>query len=156
MYTTYRLTNIHRKKELIIRKIKNTHLEDKHKDDEEIALENQYIEDSEDNQNPDNKTTNTKICPNFVLTINKKTWTMSDGGEMKTEFPASTCKLIKPQKDKPVIVSCRGYVQFCDKKELDKKKESRKGEDKSENESKIAIEIKKVKKNQKQKKEEGE
>jgi len=82
---------------------------------------------------------------------------MSDGGEMKTEFPASTCKLIKPQKDKPVIVSCRGYIQFCDKKELDKKKENRKGEDKSENESKIAIEIKKVKKSQKIKKnKEGE
>jgi len=75
---------------------------------------------------------------------------MSDGGEMKTEFPASTCKLIKPQKDKPVIVSCRGYIQFCDKKEIEKKKENKKGEGK--NESKIAIEIEKVKKSQKQNK----
>jgi len=75
---------------------------------------------------------------------------------MKTEFPASTCKLIKPQKDKPVIVSCRGYIQFCDKKEIEKKKENKKGEGKNESESKIAIEIKKVKKNQKIKKDEKE
>jgi len=52
---------------------------------------------------------------------------MSDGGEMKTEFPASTCKLIKPQKDKPVIVSCRGYIQFCDKDNVNNKN-NKKGE----------------------------
>jgi len=68
---------------------------------------------------------------------------------------SDTCKLIKPQKDKPVIVSCRGYIQFCDKKEIEKKKENRKSEDK--NDSNLAIEIKKVKSNQKQnKKDEGE
>jgi len=78
---------------------------------------------------------------------------MNDGGELYIEIPASTCKDIKGTKDKPnVIVGCRGYVQYCDKKELEKKKKDKE----NKNESKLALEIEKVKKNQKQSKKEGE
>ena len=149
MYTTNRKPN--RKKELIIRKSKNTNLDKKYIDDEE--LEKQYIE-NEDEDNPNNTpSTNNNICPNFILNIIEKEWIASYGEKIYGEFPASTCKLIKPQKDKSVIVSCCGYVKDCDKKELEKKKKDK--ENKSE--SKIALEIEKVKKNQKQnKKDEGE
>ena len=151
MYTTNRDTN--RKKVKIIRKPKNTQLEDKHKDDEELELEKQYIEnDNEDNLN-NNPSTNNNICPSFVINIIKKTWTASYGEKIYGEFPASICKDIKPPKDRPyVIVSCCGYIKECDKKELEKKKKDKE----NKNESKIALEIEKVKKNQKQKKMEGE
>jgi len=132
-----------RKKVKIIRKIKNNQLDKKYIDDEE--LEKEYIENDDDNPN-------NNICPNFILNIIKKEWDVSYGGKIYGEFPASTCKLIKPQKDKPVIVSCCGYVKDCDKNKLEKKNKDKE----NKNDSKIALEIEKVKKNQKQKKEEGE
>ena len=119
MYTTNRKPN--RKKELIIRKSKNTNLDKKYIDDEE--LEKQYIE-NEDEDNSDNYTsTNKEICPNFILNIIKKEWDASYGEKIYGEFPASTCKLIKPQKDKPIIVGCRGYIKECDKKRIREEKE---------------------------------
>ena len=60
---------------------------------------------------------------------------------MYMEFPRSTCK------DKTVkgYVGCCGVLKWCDKK---LKKDKKDGD---ENDSKIAIEIKKVKKKQKNK-----
>jgi len=59
---------------------------------------------------------------------------------MYIELPKSTCK------DKSVkgIVGCCGNLKFCDKKLNKDKKEKEKGEG-----SKLALEIKKVKKKQK-------
>jgi len=68
-------------------------------------------------------------------------WTAKEGYDMYMEFPRSTCK------DKTVkgYVGCCGVLKWCDKK---LKKDKKDGD---ENDSKIAIEIKKVKKKQKNK-----
>jgi len=70
-------------------------------------------------------------------------WTAKEGYDMYMEYPRSTCK------DKTVkgYVSCCGNIKQCDKKLSKDKKE--KGKD--ENNSKLALEIEKVKKKQKNK-----
>jgi len=61
---------------------------------------------------------------------------------MYMEYPSYTCKDIKREK-----VGCCGVLKWCDKK-LNKDKKDKK--EVNENDSKIATEIKKVKKKQKE------
>jgi len=70
-------------------------------------------------------------------------WTAKEDYDMYMEFPRSTCK------DKTVkgYVGCCGNIKWCDKN--NKNKENKKGED--ERDSKLALEIKKIKKKQKDK-----
>lgn len=125
-----------RKKELIIKKIKNIHLEDKHKDDEEIELEKQYIE----NENDTNETQSYKTrCPNLVTEQIEIIRELDDGGKIKVQFPRSTCK------EMDGYVSCCGNLIYCEKNNKNKDdKKSKFGKD-----DKLAVEIQKVKKEQK-------
>jgi len=68
-------------------------------------------------------------------------WTAKEGYDMYMEFPRSTCK------DKTVkgYVGCCGVLKWCDKKLSKDKKDGDEGD------SKLALEIKKVKKKQKDK-----
>ena len=69
------------------------------------------------------------------------------------EYPRYTCKEIIDKGKTITYVGCCGVLKWCDKN--NKNKEDKKSENK--NDGKIAIEIEKVKKNQrKNKKDEGE
>ena len=135
-YTIY-----NRKKVLIIRKIKSSLIDDKHKDDEEIENEKQYIE-NEDDSSSEESTSQSK-CPNLITEIIKTKWKVNEGLESEyeiyMEYPRSTCK------DNSVkgIVGCCGVLKWCDKKLKKDKKEG------NEKDSKLVEEIKKVKKKQK-------
>jgi len=102
----------------------------------------QYIENEDDSSSEESTSQNN--CPNLIREIIKKTITAKDGYDIYIEYPRYSCKDIK-EKSMKGNIGCCGNIKWCDKK---LKKDNKKGE--NEKDSKIASEIKKVKKKQKE------